>query len=227
MDRAGLIESLTTALTARPEVVEAKIDGSLGRDVGDAHSDIDFLVTVAEDGDVGVLNAALPDILRATCDPVLIRVFPFVITFVTREWVRGDVAVRAASWPPYAGPDPAAQAKQTVDELFRCFGLAPVVTARGEWESAVVGTGMMVGLLTELMQLENGTFRVGGAMRLRERLTPASPPDDRRGLGERCHHLRHSARCPRTRWARGHALSAPRRLVAGPPDEPSAAANEA
>jgi hypothetical protein len=114
----------------------------------------------------------MPDILRAACEPVLIRVFPFVITFVTREWLRADVAVRAASWPAYRGPDPAAQAKQTVDELFRCFGLAPVVTARGEWESAVVGTGMMVGLLAELMQLENRTLRVGGALRLSERLTP-------------------------------------------------------
>lgn len=172
MDRAGLIDSLTTAFAARLDVVEVAIDGSLGRHGGDAHSDVDLVVTVAEEGDVAALNAAVPGILHATCEPIMIRVFPFVITFVTREWLRADVTVRAASWPTYEGPDPAAKAQQIVDELFRCFGLAPIVTARGEWESSVVGTGMMVGLLAELMQLENGTLRVGGALRLSERLTP-------------------------------------------------------
>src|SRR3954471_13295898 len=85
MDRAGLIEVLTTAFTARPDVVEVALAGSLAQEAGDAHSDVDLLVTVAADGDVGAVNAAVPDILHAACEPVLIRVFPFVITFVTRE----------------------------------------------------------------------------------------------------------------------------------------------
>jgi hypothetical protein len=172
MTRGELIVALTDAFAARPEVVEVKHEGSLGRGVGDDHSDVDLQVIAADD-QADALKAVVADIIRDACDPVLIRTFPFVTTIVTREWLRADVAVVPVA---LAGVDfgrPAAvAAQQTVEELFRCFGLAPIVTARGEWESSVVGTGMMVGLLTELMQLENGTARVGGALRLGDRLTP-------------------------------------------------------
>lgn len=172
MTRDELVQALTDAFTARPEVVEVKHDGSLGRGVGDDHSDVDLQV-LAHDDQADALKGAVADIVRGACDPVLIRTFPFVTTLVTREWLRADVAVVPVALATVDfGGDDAAAARQVVDELFRCFGLAPVVTARGEWISAVVGTGMMVGLLTELMQLENGTRRVGGALRLNERLTP-------------------------------------------------------
>lgn len=58
-------------------MVDVAIDGSYGRNSGNSHSDVHFLVTVAEARDVERVRLAAPDVLRATCDPVLIRVLPF------------------------------------------------------------------------------------------------------------------------------------------------------
>jgi hypothetical protein len=171
MTRDELVVALTDAFTARAEVVDVRLDGSLGTGGGDEHSDVDFVVLVDGDDDVRTVTAMVPEVVRSACDPVLIRTYPFVTTSVTREWIRFDVAVRSTSWPDFGPPDAATTAQQTVDEMFRCFGLEPVVIARGEWASAVVGTGLTIGLLLDLMQLENGTRRTGGALRLNDRLT--------------------------------------------------------
>jgi predicted nucleotidyltransferase len=170
MERDDLVTALTAAFTARPEVVEVQIDGSLGRGEGDDHSDVDLVVVVADDA-VRAITSAVPEIVRSACDPVLIRPLPFVTLVVTREWLRLDVAVRPVSQGPFPLGSDADAALGVVEEFLRCLGLNPVAIARREWVSGVLGTNLMIGLLTDLMQLENGTRRFGGALRLSERLT--------------------------------------------------------
>ncbi len=81
-----------------------------------------------------------------------------------------DGLVREAVGPQGNPPRP------IVEELFRLLVLLPIVVARGEWIGACIATGAMTGMVVELMQIENGTARVGGALRLNERLT-----DEQRG----------------------------------------------
>jgi hypothetical protein len=171
MTRDELIGALTEVFSARPEVVDVALDGSLGRGGGDDMSDVDLAVTVADDH-VAAVTRAVPDIVRSVCDPVLVRQLPFVTLVVTREWLRLDVAVRPTTPVSFPSPDDAEAALQTVEEFLRCLGLLPVGWARREWVGGVLGTSLMLGLLTDLMQAENGTRRFGGALTVSERLTP-------------------------------------------------------
>jgi hypothetical protein len=171
MDREELVDALVDAFRARAGVVDVRLDGSLGRGGGDGLSDVDLEVTVDAEH-VATVARDVPVVVGAVCDPVLVRALPFVTLVVTREWHRIDVAVRAANRPPFAGPDDGEAGRQVVEEFLRCLGLLPVARARRESIGSVLGVAGMVGLLTDLMQIENGTRRFGGALRLSERLTP-------------------------------------------------------
>jgi predicted nucleotidyltransferase len=189
--REVLLDVLVGALRRHDDVVAVWVDGSIGRGVADAHSDIDIGVAVADDR-LDEFLGQLPGVVRAVCDPVLLRSMGRLLTLVTQDWLRADVFVRtgAETGRGIPGPvdvvhdpdnlvhvlteppaPPRGRLAEVIEEFLRCLGLFPVVAARDEWIGAYIASGMMVGLLAELMQLENGTHRVGGALRLNQRLT--------------------------------------------------------
>ena len=177
MNRDELIDSLVPAIASHDEVMAVALNGSLARGLPDEHSDLDIEVVVADERLRSFIDD-LPGIIRSACDPVLIKVGPFVTNVVTRDWLRADVVVRAGSEARRAGDadatpvfDPHAPLR-VVEEFMRSLGLLPAAAARGEWVGAYIATGFLTRLLTELMEFENGTHRVGGALRLSERLTP-------------------------------------------------------
>lgn len=193
MSRDTVRDALVHELGLRAEVVAVWLDGSLARDEGDAYSDIDLAVAV-EDDRLDAFLGVLPAVIRTACDPVLVRGYGRLTTVVTADWERADLLVRPASevHAGIAGPvtvlwDPRAQVtildardqadavpdrlRNAVEEFIRCLGLLPIAAARGEWIGGYIATGQMTAMLTELMQLENGTHRVGGALRLGSRLT--------------------------------------------------------
>jgi predicted nucleotidyltransferase len=193
MNRAELIDSFAATFGAAPEVRAIALDGSMGRGEPDPHSDVDLTVVVADEH-ARVAPGRLAELIAAACDAVLIKPGPFVTNVVTREWLRVDVVVRPESdvktvlgtavhdphglldrrepTGPPPGGDAAGTALGAVEEVLRSLGLLPVAVARDEWIGAMIATGAMLGQLTQLMQIENGTFRIGGALRLSERLTP-------------------------------------------------------
>jgi predicted nucleotidyltransferase len=191
--QSELAAAIVRALSPMEGVVGIWIDGSLSRDSGDAHSDVDIGVAVADDR-LSSLLETIPAVLKDQCHAVLVKVAGRLVNLVTPEWTRADIFVRTAS--EIAGgvpgpvevtydPDgsvrqvdsgvatvPVARLGEAVEEFIRLIGLLPVAVARGEWIGAYVATGGMAAMVTEVMQYENGTHRIGGALRLSDRLTP-------------------------------------------------------
>lgn len=194
MNRSELINSFVATFGVATEVRAIALDGSLGRGTPDPHSDVDLTVVVGDEH-ARSFSGRLVELISASCDAVLIKPGPFVTNVVTREWLRIDVVVRAESDvnvvlgapvhdphalldrreppAPSSGGDAAGAALVAIEEFLRSLGLLPVAVARDEWIGASIAVGAMLGQLTQLMQLENGTLRIGGALRLSERLTPA------------------------------------------------------
>ena len=194
---SDLQAALVDAMREDDGVVAIWLDGSIGRGVADEYSDLDLGVAVDDDR-IDDFLAALPDIVRAACDPVLLRPMGRLLTLVTDAWDRADIFTRTRTEMASGilGPvkvlhdpddciqvtlEPPAPAEgrlsDVIAEFLRCLGLLPIVAARNEWIGAYIATGMMTGLLTEVMQIENGSSRVGGALRLNARLT-----DQQRGV---------------------------------------------
>ena len=191
MDRDMLLDKLLVALSRDARVAAVWLDGSLARGAGDEHSDVD-LVVAAEDAELDSFLRSLPELFRSECDAVLVQTRGRLLNFVTTEWARADIFVRtrgdvAAGVPgPISvlhDPDgcvrivespvvaPTGRLVPLVEEFIRFLGLLPAVARRDEWIGAYAATGTMAGMVTELMQIENGTHRIGGALRLSDRLT--------------------------------------------------------
>ena len=166
------MDALVGGLRRRSEVEAIWIDGSIGRGVADAHSDVDIGVAVAADR-LDAFLGELPDLVRAACDLVLVRPMGRLLTIVTTDWQRADIFVRTRdeATAGIAGPvhivedgthcvrvldaatAPATgRLSEVIEEFLRCVGLLPIVAARDEWVGAYIATGMMTGLLAELMR---------------------------------------------------------------------------
>lgn len=188
-----LLDRLLQQLNREPRVAAAWVDGSLARGFGDEHSDLDIGIAATDDNPEDLLSS-LPDLLGGACELVLVQIRGRLLNLVTSDWQRVDVFVRTQSearrgvpgpvrvihdptgcvhvLEPAAPPLPIGDRFDSlVREFIRYLGLLPVVVHRDEWIGAYVATGTMMGMLAELMQLENGTQRIGGALRLSERLT--------------------------------------------------------
>lgn len=190
--QSELSSAIVAALSARSEIVAIWIDGSLSRGAGDGHSDVDVGLAVADDG-LGAFLDAMPRLLRHSCDAVLVKVAGRLVNLVTSEWTRADIFIRTASeiaggvqGPVEVVHDPGdsvrqldavptavpgARVREVVEEFIRLIGLLPTAVAREEWIGGYVATGGMAAMVTEVMQYENGTHRIGGALRLSSRLT--------------------------------------------------------
>lgn len=188
LSSASFADPIIARLGARADVTAIWLDGSRSRASHDELSDVDLAVAV-EDAAVGRFQAELAALVTSELDPVHMLVRGRLLHAVTPDWSRLDVLTRTTSDLEAGVPGPVSvlvdrdgliheaaasherSAGPLVEELFRFLGLLPVVVARGEWIGAYIATGAMTGMLVELMQIENRTARVGGALRLNERLT--------------------------------------------------------
>jgi predicted nucleotidyltransferase len=191
-----LIDSITRMLEKDARVEAAWLAGSLGRDAGDAFSDVDVLVLCA-DGKAGEISSAYAGDVSSFAKPVLTNLLfgGRVLNVVTADWQRFDLTfIEGAQLPLYnaaklktlfnrgerAPPrtEPVAhqispeQLRKLVHEFLRVLGLAVVVIGRGEFVLALSGIDQLRRMTIDLMLEENGVGDRGGALHLSPLLTP-------------------------------------------------------
>ena len=171
------------------------LSGSFGRGSADAWSDVDLLALVAPEH-----RDAVMDGWRARLETIAPIVFfnrlPWapVLNAITEDWLRIDLQVSAptetrgmtqdryqplidrdgllATLPPtaeIAATDPA-RLLGIVTEFIRILGLLHVAAGRQEYELATPGTGMMRGLLTNLLIEEMQRGDQGGMLHLSRKI---------------------------------------------------------
>jgi predicted nucleotidyltransferase len=198
--QTSLIGKITTALQADARIGSAWLVGSLGRGNGDAFSDVDVMVVVADDAFDAAFKAWSAD-LSAIAPAVLINVlFGRVLNVVVDDWSRFDLtfmrpaefAARAPSWakplfnrsgdkptPPPSAPvdyQPAAQRILSLtQEFLRVLGLLPVAMGREEYVNCQLGVGHLRGMLIDMMIEQNRIAPEdrGGALHVNRLITPA------------------------------------------------------
>jgi predicted nucleotidyltransferase len=188
-------EPIVDSLRARDDVAAIWVDGSRSRGGNDELSDVDLAVAV-DDSCVDAFLTELTALVTRELDPVHMFVRGRLLHAITPRWSRLDVLTRTTSELAAGVPGPVAvlfdrdglveedfatqrrPALPLVEEFLRFLGLLPIAAARGEWIGACIAIGAMTGMVVDLMQIENGTTRVGGALRANERLTDVQ----RRGL---------------------------------------------
>ncbi|WP_374655707.1 hypothetical protein [Phenylobacterium sp.] len=193
-EQQALLDRLTAALASEPRVQAAWLSGSLGRGEGDAWSDVDLTVLVAQDDLAQVIAAFRAP--RPDMPPVVFGqlVHGRIVSAVTPNWDRYDLAFvtpAELAWldgaaltpllgetaPPPARPPPddrdaARRVEALAAEFLRVLGLAPVAFGRGEWIVALQGLDLLRSMLVDLMLEENGVPPgARGAKRLNPFLT--------------------------------------------------------
>lgn len=195
--QAALAGLVATALGGDPRIRSVWLSGSLGRDGGDAWSDVDLVAEVVEADRAACLveyRQGRPDMPPMVLAKAL---YGRILTAITPDWERFDIhfvspdelaGLDGAALKPLRG-DPAARppSHQTsqdnraservgalVTEFLRVLGLLPVAVGRGEWLVAQQGDELLRRILIELMVEENGVppSARGGAKRLNPFLTP-------------------------------------------------------
>ena len=152
---ADLLRSVVDLLAARAEVRAVWVSGSVGREAADAGSDLDLVVTVADDALEMLSDPAVWEPL----DPLLCLSLPFLpgaAVITTRAGLRLDVVLeRVADLPstpyrtrlvvldrdglelpppePAPGPDPAAMTDLVVEFLRQSAIFPAAVLAREDW----------------------------------------------------------------------------------------------
>ena len=152
---ADLLRSVVHLLSARTEVRAIWVSGSVGREAADAGSDLDLVVTVADEA----LELLSDPAVWAPLDPLLCLSLPFLpgaAVITTRAGLRLDVVLeRVADLPstPYrtrlvvldrdglelppleraSGPDPAAMTDLVVEFLRQSAIFPAAVLAREDW----------------------------------------------------------------------------------------------
>ncbi|WP_248582988.1 nucleotidyltransferase domain-containing protein [Nocardioides sp. InS609-2] len=194
MTRDDCLRALTEILERDPRVRGAWLVGSLGRGAGDELSDLDVLVVV-DLGDRETWLVDWDEAIAARIPVVLQQRIELgemvVLNHVTEDWVRFDVSVvppgdlveRAASsvkvlfdrddlqssMTGQARPIPPSghRVGALAREFLRVLGLLPVVLGRDELEIGASGSGLLRGLLIQLMLEDACVPDRGGALKLR------------------------------------------------------------
>ena len=188
-----LVDAIATALRGDKRVEAAWLAGSLGREEGDALSDVDVVVLCADGAageiasDVGLLDFAKPVLVNALYGGRILNV-------ITQDWQRFDLVFiegqdlarynandlkplfnRTGREPPRTQPLPnkitPENLSKLVNEFFRVVTLAPVGIGRQEFVVALTGIELLRTMTVDLMLAENGMGRRGGALRLNPFLT--------------------------------------------------------
>jgi hypothetical protein len=152
---ADLLDSVVDLLSARTEVRAIWVSGSVGREAADAGSDLDLVVTVADDA----LEVLSDRAVWAPLLPLLCLALPFLpgaAVITTRAGLRLDVVLeRVTDLPstpyrtrlvvldrdglelpppePAPGPDPAAMTDLVVEFLRQSAIFPAAVLAREDW----------------------------------------------------------------------------------------------
>jgi predicted nucleotidyltransferase len=197
-EQFALIEAIRQALAPDDDIEAGWLAGSLGRGKGDAFSDVDVLVLVADDKLSDVIGRYAHDV-SAIAQPVLVnrlyggRVLNVVtvdwrrfdLTFVeARELGRYDTAAlsplfnksgreppRRAAIPYQTTPD---QVLALVNEFLRVLGLLVVGIGREEYVLGLTGVDLLRRVTFDLMLEENGVGPIdrGGALHRKPLLAP-------------------------------------------------------
>lgn len=194
--QAALADLVAAALDADRRIRSVWLYGSLGRDTGDAWSDVDLVAEVDEADRAGCLadyrrgQPGMPPmvLVMALHGRILAATTPdwerFDISFLSAaelaaldggalKPLRGDPALHPA--PHVATPDGRAGERvgALATEFLRVLGLLPVAVGRGEWLAAQQGNELMRRMLIDLMVEENGVppWARGGAKKLNHLLT--------------------------------------------------------
>jgi len=193
----ALLDQLTGALATDARVRSVWLHGSLGRGNGDAWSDVDLAIEVAE-ADRSACLADYTGGRRGLPGLVLARpIFGRILTAVTPDWGRFDLmfvtpedlarmdgaAMRLLLGDSSQQPAPLAAAVEAgapdrvaalVEEFLRVLGLTPVAVGREEWLVMQQGTQLLRQMLVDLMLEESGFGSPavrGGVKRLNPFLT--------------------------------------------------------
>lgn len=178
-----LIDAIFSVAHADPRISSAWLTGSVATGEDDEWSDVDVLL-VGPDGDLdGLVQDWLTWLDRIAPTIHVITFFGRVISAVTSDWERFDVAFAAAdqirardpgglrmlfarmgATMPEGAPANAQTAGPTsveplVREFLRVLGLSPVVIHREDPVLLLEGLAMLRSLLVDLMLVENGRSR--------------------------------------------------------------------
>ncbi|MET3527089.1 nucleotidyltransferase domain-containing protein [Phenylobacterium koreense] len=199
-DQQRLANQLVAVLGEDPRIRSVWLSGSLGRGAGDAWSDVDLTIVVAENAiaacvaDYGARTTGLPSLVLSQI------IHGRVLTAITKDWRRFDLAFLTpgefarqdgaglrhllgdAEKPPErprrAGSSPA-QLNALVTEFLRVMGLAPVAFGREEWLVARQGVELLRQMTVDLMVEEAG---LAPSARGVKRLNPFLTEDQRLAL---------------------------------------------
>ncbi len=182
--------SLIARLAQVPGLAACYLSGSFGKGIADRFSDVDLVVFGSDPEQLDLIRAAAREVTSPVLDKTLGRGVEGVVTIVTPQWLRLDIACRAVTdhsplrredvalcWtrlaeePVWASEDslvlgnPAA----AFEEAGRMMGLLPVLLGRGDPVTAMAGCGLLLTRLIELNRLLLGR-QCGGAMAVRRDL---------------------------------------------------------
>jgi predicted nucleotidyltransferase len=194
-EQQSLVDRISAVLGRDARIEAAWLAGSLGRDEGDAFSDVDVVV-LCPDG-LAIEIAAAPGLLDFA-QPVLVNALygGRILNVITPDWQRFDLVFveasdlarynandlkplfnrtggeppRTESAPHQTTPDGLAK---LVQEFFRVLSLGPLGIGREEYIVALSGIELLRRMTVDLMLEENGVGRHqrGGALRLNPFLT--------------------------------------------------------
>ena len=190
----ALLRSAVELLAARPEVRAVWLSGSAGRESADAGSDLDLVVTVAEDAFDGMADPSV----WAPLDPLLcldLRFLPGAFAITMRDGLRLDVVLERvgdlASTPyrrrllvldragllvpdpgPLPGPDPKALEDLVVEFLRQSAIFGPVVLGREDWLLGQESVISYRALLYRIFVEANQPLPAMGVKQWSSRLTP-------------------------------------------------------
>lgn len=193
-----LFDRALAVLAADDRVRAVWVSGSIARGDADLASDLDLIVTVADD-EHSSFASGWRTWLAAITDTVLAKPLVFApgsFCAVTPDWHRLDVVVERTSdvaatalrtriavldrdglahvVPPEsapAGPSPEKIAA-LAEEFLRIHGLLPVVVARRDWLLGVEGVHSLRSLLYQLFVEASAPHASTGVKRWSEKLTP-------------------------------------------------------
>ncbi len=189
-EQRSLVDRIAELLHSDARIEAAWLAGSLGRNEGDAFSDVDIIV-LCPDGLANEISAT-PGLLDFS-KPVLVNTLfgGRIVNAVTPDWQRFDLVFveesdlvrynakditplfnRTGREPPRTEPTPYRTTPENlaklVKEFFRVVSLAPVGIGRREYVVALTGIELLRKMTIDLMLEENGIGQRqrGGALRL-------------------------------------------------------------